>query len=112
MGNPSLRLSEVLVGIPRGTNCAPLVAFLFLFCLEGDFKLPPSGNNQADVVKAYNSTLRYLDDLLNIGNPYFEQMMSQIYSTQLQLNRANCSDAEATYLVFSLLPCGHLLGKG
>ena len=36
-------------------------------------------NNQADVIEAFNSISRYLDDLLNIANPYFEQMVSQIY---------------------------------
>ena len=51
-----------------------------------------SDNNQADVVEAFNSTSRYLDDLVNIDNPYFEQMVSQIYPTELQLNKVNSSD--------------------
>ena len=34
-----------------------------------------SDNNQADIIEALNSTSRYLDDLLNIDNPYFEQMV-------------------------------------
>ena len=46
-----------------------------------------SDNNQAGVVEAFNSTSRYLDDLLNIDTPYFEQMLSQIYPTELELNR-------------------------
>ena len=46
-------------------NCAPLVADLFLFCYEIDFTLSLSDNNQADVVEAFHSTSRYLDDLLN-----------------------------------------------
>ena len=54
-----------------GTNCAPLVADLFLFGDKRDFMLSLSDNNQADVVGAFNSTLRYLDDLLNIDNPFF-----------------------------------------
>ena len=61
-----------------GTNCAPLDADLFLFCYERDFILVLSNNNQADVVEAFISTLRYLDHLLNIDNPYFEQMANQI----------------------------------
>ena len=48
-----------------------------------------SDNNQADVVGAFNSTSGYLDDLLNIDIPYFEQMLIQIYPTELQLNKAN-----------------------
>ena len=70
-----------------GTNCAPLVADLFLFCYERDFMLSLLDNNQADIIEAFNSTSRYLDDLLNIDNPYFEQMVGQIYPTELQLNK-------------------------
>ena len=47
-----------------GTNCAPLVADLFLFCYERDFKTSLSDDNQADIIEAFNSTFRYLDGLL------------------------------------------------
>ena len=57
-----------------------------------------SSDNQADVIKAFNSTSRYLDDLLNIDNPYFEGMVNQIYPSELQLNKANPSDTEAPFL--------------
>ena len=40
-----------------------------------------SSDNQADVIKAFNFTSRYLDDLLNFDNPYFEGMVNQIYPT-------------------------------
>ena len=50
-----------------------------------------SDNNQTDIIEAFNSISRYLDDLLNIDNPYFEQMVGQIYPTELQLNKANSS---------------------
>ena len=43
------------------TNCAPLVAD-FLFSYENDGMLSLSDNNQADVIEAFNSTSRYLDD--------------------------------------------------
>ena len=81
-----------------GTYCIPLVSDLFLFCYENDFMLSLSDNNQADIVEAFNSASRYLDDLLNINNPYFEQMVSEIYLTELQLNKANSSDTEDTFL--------------
>ena len=93
-----LKLYRQIVNIPMGTNCAPLVADLFLFCYERDFMLSLSDNNQADIIEAFNSTSRYLDDLLNIDNPYFEQMVGQIYPTELQLNKANSSDTEAPFL--------------
>ena len=50
-------------------------------CYERDLMVSHSDNNQADVIEAFNSTSRYLDNLLNIDNPYFEQMVSQIYPT-------------------------------
>ena len=74
-----------IVGIQVGTNCASLVADLLLFCYESDYMLSPSDNNPPDVVEAFNSTSSYLDDLLNIDNPYF---VSQIYPTEFQLNEA------------------------
>ena len=57
-----------------GSNCAPLATDLFLFCYKRNFMLSLSDNNQADVVEAFNSTLGYLDDLLNIDNPHFEHI--------------------------------------
>ena len=44
-------------------------------------------DNQADFIEAFNSTSRYLDDLLNIDNPYFEGMVIKIYPPELQLNK-------------------------
>ena len=54
-----------------GINCAPLVADLFLFYYERDFMKSLSRENQADIIEAFNSTSRYLDDLLNIDNIYW-----------------------------------------
>ena len=61
-----------------------------------------SRENQADIIEAFNSTSRYLDYLLNIDNIYFDQMVDRIYPTELQLNRANSSDTEATFLDLNL----------
>ena len=62
-------LYRQIVGIPMATTCAPFVADLFVFCHERDFMLSLSDNNEADVIEAFNSTSRYLEDLLNIDNP-------------------------------------------
>ena len=72
------KLNRQIVGIPMGTNCAPLVADLFLFCYERDLMTSLSDDNQADITEAFNSTSRYLDDHLHIDNPYFEGMVNQI----------------------------------
>ena len=77
-----------------GPNCAPLVADLFLFCYERDFMTSLSDVKQAEIIEAFKSTSRYLDDLLNIDNPYFECMVNRIYPPELQLivGRTDFSD--------------------
>ena len=56
-----------------------------------------SEDNQSDVIVIY-STSRYLDDLLNIDNNFFDSMVNRIYPSELQLNKANVSDTEASFL--------------
>ena len=57
-----------------------------------------SDDKQADVIDAFNATSRYLDDILNINDVYFDNMDSQIYPSELQLNKANTSDTKAASL--------------
>ena len=85
-----------------GTKCAPLVADLLLFYYERDFMTSLSDDNQADIIEAFTSTSRYLDDLLNIDNPYFEVMVDQIYPPEQKLNKANTSDTEAPFFKLDL----------
>ena len=81
------KLYRQIVGIPMDTNCAPFVADLFLFCYERDFMLSLSDDNQSEVIEAFNSTSRYLDDILNIDNIFFDSMGNHIYPSELQLNK-------------------------
>ena len=92
------KMYRQVVGIPMGTNCAPLVADLFLFCYERDFMKSLSDDKQFDVIDAFNTASRYLGDILNISNVNFDNMVSQIYPSELQLNTANTSDTEAAFL--------------
>ena len=66
-------LYRQVVGIPIGTSCAPLVADLVLFSYESDFIMSLSGDKQADIIDAFNTTSRYLD-ILNINNVYFDNI--------------------------------------
>ena len=61
-----------------------------------------SDDKQADIIEAFNTTSRYLDDILNINNVYFDTMVSQIYPSELQLNKANTSDTKAPLLALHL----------
>ena len=96
------KLYRHIVVIPIGINCAPLVADLFLFCYERDFMLSLCGDKEASIIEAFNSTSRYLDDILNIDNNYFDAMVSYIYPSELQLNKANSSDTENPFLELHL----------
>ena len=98
------------MGIQMGTNCAPLVADLFLFCYERDFMMSLSVENQSEIIEAFSSTSRYLDDLLNIDNTYFDGLISQIYTPpsppkELPLNKSNSSDTEAALFGFTFIYC-------
>ena len=75
------------IGIPMGTNCAPLIADLFLFCYERDFMLHLSPDSQLDVIEAFNNTSRYLDDILNMNNDFFDRMVHEIYPKELTLTK-------------------------
>ena len=83
-----------------GTNCAPFVAVLFCFVMRETSVI---SFWQADVIEAFNSTTRYLDDLLNIYNPYIKQMVGWIYPTEPHLKEANSFDTEAPFLELDFL---------
>ena len=59
------------------------------------FQANVNGKNKLNM---FNTTSRYLDDILNINNVYFVYMVCQIYPSELQLNKANTSDSKAAYL--------------
>ena len=106
------KLYGLSVGVPMGTNCAPLVAGLFLFCYERDFMKSLTKEKRYDLIDAFNSTSRYLDDLLNMGGVHFEYMVHGVCPAELQLNKANASDAGAAFLDLGLSVRDGLVSAG
>ena len=51
---------------------------IFLLTYERDFMLSLSEDNHSDVIEAFNSTSRYLDDLLSIDNKFFDSIVNRI----------------------------------
>ena len=86
-----VRLDPAVLGLASSnlplSHCAP----------EWDFMMSLSDDKQADIIEAFNTTSRYLDDISNINNNYFDNMVRKIYPAELQLNKANTSDTEATF---------------
>ena len=76
---------QQIVGIPMGTNCAPLIADLFLYCYERDFMSDLQKSKRFDLIDMFNDTSRYLDDIFTIDNPEFEKHLFLIY-TQLNFS--------------------------
>ena len=70
------------------------MADLFLFCYERDFMMSLSEEKQSKVIEAFSSTSRYLDDLLNIDDRYFDGLISQIYPS---------SETKAPFFGFALV---------
>ena len=83
---------QQVIGIPMGTNCAPLIADLFLFCYERDFMKKLQNGTIKDgrkLIEILNDNCRYLDDILTIDNPQFLEYVDKIYPKELKLNKAN-----------------------
>ena len=59
-----------------------------------------SEDNQSDVIEAFNSTSRYLDNLLNIDNNFFDSMVNHIYPSERQSNKANVLDTEVLFWIY------------
>ena len=81
-----------------GTNCAPLIADLFLYCYDRDFMSNHQKSEWFDVIEKFNDTCRYFDDILTIGNHDFAAHIPDIYPRELQLNKATTSDKETSFL--------------
>lgn len=92
-----------VIGIPMGTNCAPLIADLFLYCYESQFmaKLQKDPNKH-HLIETFNNTYRYLDDILSLNNPTFSNFITDIYPSELTLNKSNVTDDRCPFLDLDL----------
>jgi hypothetical protein len=54
------------VGIPMGMNCAPLLEDLYLYSYEAEFFQKLLYEKKKSRIVAFNSTFRYIDDVLSI----------------------------------------------
>ena len=85
------------VGIPVGTNCAPLLADFFLYSNGNVFldNMIRNGNRRLD--KSFDLCYRYIDDLIVFNNKWFLDYLKEIYLSQLTVERANKSDHLANF---------------
>ena len=90
---------QQVIGIPMGTNCAPLLADLFLYSYEAEFiqTLLKDKNNKG-IARRFNFTHRYIDDVLSLNNPRFSDYLEFIYPDELEIKNTTESDNCASYL--------------
>ena len=69
---------QQIVGIPMGTNCAPLIADLFLYCYERDFMSNLQKSKRFNLIDKFNDTSRYLDDIFTIFLIYIQEAFGRI----------------------------------
>jgi hypothetical protein len=83
-----------------GTNCAPLLADLFLYSYDAEFvqKLLQDNNNNNKIAMSYNYTFRYIDDVQSIKNQHFHNYFNLIYSDELEIKDTTESHQSASYL--------------
>ena len=95
------QIFQQVVGIPMGTNCAPLLADLFLYSYEAEFMqgLKKSKNNgDKHLARSFNFTLRYIDDVLSLNNNKIGDYIDSIYPVELEIKDTTESNTRASYL--------------
>ena len=85
------------VGIPMGTDCAPVVASLFLFAYEYEF-MKGLLKDHITLANKFSNTYRYIDALLCINNKDFELSICDIYPKEFILKKTNTSHRKSSFL--------------
>ena len=92
------RVVQQTVGIPMGTNCAPLLADLFLYSYEVDFIQGLLRKNEKKLARSFNIKFRYIDDVLTLNNSGFGDFVDCIYPIELEIKDTTHTDTSASYL--------------
>ena len=79
------KVFQQTVGIPMGTNCAPLLADIFLYSYEADFIQSLLSTGKKHLASRFDLTYSYIDDVLSINNPEFENYLGQMYPSELEI---------------------------
>ena len=94
------KVFQQIVGIPMGTNCALLLADIFLYSYEADFIQFLLSTGKKKLESHFNFTYRYMyiDDVLSINNPDFENYLGQMYPAELEIKNTTVSNTSSSYL--------------
>ena len=104
------KVFQQIVGIPMGTNCAPLLADIFLYSYEAEFIQSLLSKGKKQLASQFNTTYRYIDDVLSINNPNIVHHLGTIYPDELEIKETTESNTSTSYLdiLLSIDDNGHL----
>ena len=77
------KISQQTVGIPMGTNCARLLADIFMYSYEAEFNQSLLSTGKIQLTTVFNLNYRYIDDVLSINNPEFENYLGKMFPAEL-----------------------------
>ena len=92
------KVFQQIIGIPMGTNCAPLLADIFLYSYEVEFIQSLLSAGKKRLASQFNFTYRYIDDVSSINNPDFENYLCQMYPPEFEIKDTTESNTSASYL--------------
>jgi hypothetical protein len=87
-----------VIGIPMGTNCAPLLADLFLFAYESEFLTNLVKSKKVHLAKKFNLSFRYIDDLISFNNDKINEYLHLIYPPELEIKETTEKNSLVSYL--------------
>ena len=90
------KVFQQINGFPMGTNCAPLLADIFLYSYEAKFMLSLLSAGRKRLASQF--TYRYIEEVLSINNPDFENYFGQMYPLELEIKDTTESNTSASYL--------------
>ena len=92
------KVFQQIVGMPMGTNCAPLLADIYLYLYEAEVIQSLLSAGKKQLVSQFNFKYRYVDDVLSINNPYFQNYLGQMYPAEFEIIDMIESNTSASYL--------------
>ena len=81
-----------------GTNCAPLLADLFLYSYEVNFIQGLLKKKEKKLPRSFNFTFRYIYDVLSLNNSRFGDFVDRIYPIELEIKDTTYTNRSASYL--------------
>ena len=87
------RIFQQTIGIPMGTNCAPLLADLCLYSYEAEFVQSLLQAGKKHLAQQFNFTYRYIDDVLSLKNTKFAEYLEFIYLCELEIKETAASSS-------------------